>query len=111
MLRRAALADGIIDAAFNVASEVNRRPEDERSPKWIHHWIAAISRGVSALEAEIDDWPDSLDMAAIAAGCAMAYLDFRLKDHFDWREHHPRVAAWYEAFSKRESMQATAPKI
>lgn len=111
VLRRHALANGIIDAAFNVACEVNRREAGERSPKWIEHWLAAMRRSVAALEAEIDEWPDEPDMATIAGGCALAYLDIRLKDLLDWREGHPEVAAWYEVVSQRTSMQATAPRM
>ena len=110
VLRRHALADGIIDAAFNVACEVNRRDEHERSPKWIAHWVAAVTRGVDALEAEIDDWPDALDLGHVAAGCALGYLDFRLPSHLDWRQGRPRISAWYERFSTRPSMQGTGPE-
>lgn len=111
VLRRTAIGNGILDAAYNVACELNRRDASERSPKWLEHWLAAIRRAVATLEAEIDDWPDDVDMAAVAAGCALAYLDIRVKDQLDWREHHPRVAAWYASFAQRPSMQATAPRM
>ena len=111
VLRRHALANGIIDAGFNISCEVNRRDAGERSPKWIEHWLGGVRRSVAALEAEIDEWPDEPDMATVAGGCALAYLDIRLKDLLDWREGHPEVAAWYEVVSQRPSMQATAPRM
>lgn len=111
VLRRHAIANGIIDAAFNVSCEVNRREPNERSEKWVKHWLAAIRRALDALEAEIDGWPDDVDLAAIATGCALGYLDVRIKDLIDWRKGRPTLAGWYEVFSRRPSMAATKPKV
>lgn len=111
MLRRHALANGIIDAAFNVACEINRRDEGERSPKWIKHWVAAISRGVDQLDREIGEWPQALDLAHITAGCALSYLDIRLSNQLDWRAGHPALTAWHEDFAARPSMVASQPKM
>ena len=110
VLRRNAMVGGIMDIAFALACEVHRREPGERSQKWIAHWCTAILRTVDALEAEIGEWPDAVDMAQVTAGCTLGYLDVRLKDQVDWREGHPEVAAWYEEFSKRPSMIASAPK-
>lgn len=111
VLRRHAIANGIIDAAFNIACEINRREPNERSEKWVKHWLAAIRRALDALEAEIDGWPDDVDLAAIATGCALGYLDVRIKDQLDWRKGRPTLAGWYEVFSRRPSMAATKPKV
>jgi glutathione S-transferase len=111
VLRRQAIANGILDAAFNIACEINRREANERSEKWVKHWVAAIKRAVDALEAEIEGWPDDVDLAAIATGCALGYLDVRIKDLLDWRKGRPTLAGWYEVFSRRPSMAATKPKI
>jgi glutathione S-transferase len=45
----------------------------------------------------------------ITIGCALGYLDFRYASEA-WRERHKRLAAWYDDFAKRPSMQQTAPK-
>ena len=50
-----------------------------------------------------------LDAGQISVGCALGYLDFRQPDR-DWRSAHPALAAWYQTFSEREAMQATAPE-
>ena len=110
VLRRTALADGILDAAFNVACEVHRREEGERSQKWIQHWLAAIARSLDAVEAAIDDWPAEPDLAHLTLGCALGYLDIRLVGLLDWREGRPRTSAWYEAFARRPSMVESAPR-
>ena len=46
----------------------------------------------------------------ITAGCACGYLDFRFADD-GWRDMHPKLAAWYEAFAQRPSMQETVPRL
>jgi glutathione S-transferase len=111
VLRRNALVNGIIETAFALACEMHRREPGERSPRWIEHWRTVILRTVDALEAEIGDWPEALDMAHLTAGCALGYLDVRLNEQVDWRAGHPEVAAWYEAFSRSPAMVASAPKV
>jgi len=111
VLRRNALVNGIMDVAFALACEVHRREPHERSQKWIQHWCTTILRSADALEAEIGDWPDDIDMAQVTAGCVLAYLDVRLANQVDWRAGHPELAAWYEEFSKRPSMVASAPRV
>lgn len=49
MLRRQALADGMMDTTLALALEVNRRPEHERSPDWIAHWVRTLARAADAL--------------------------------------------------------------
>lgn len=51
---------------------------------------------------------DTYSIADIAVGCAIAWVDF-LKVSKDWRGEYPELAKWYEALSKRESFEQTAP--
>ena len=46
----------------------------------------------------------------MAAGCALGYLDVRLKDLQNWRDGHPRLGAWYQGFASRPSMMGTVPE-
>lgn len=108
-LRRLALTDGILDQAFNISCEVNRRPENERSPHWIEHWKTAVAAAITALDSEIGDYGDRLTLAHIGAGVALGYADFRLGEMLDWRADNPALAEWYAEFSRRASMRATAP--
>jgi len=101
-LRRQALADGVMDAAFNLVME-GRRPEALRSRDWSARWRAGILRGVAAMEAR-----EEFDLGAIASAAALGYLDFRLPD-IKWRASTP-MAAWWERVGDRESVKATAPK-
>lgn len=107
-LRRQALADGMMDTTLSLAIEINRRPEPERSPTWIEHWVRTLARTADALESEISDWPDQIDLGHISLGCALSYLDLRASGHLDWRAGRPHLTAWYETFAARPSMTSTA---
>lgn len=107
VLRRQALADGMMDTTLSLALEVNRRPEHERSPDWIEHWVRTINRTVDAFERDIDGWPQGFDLGHIALACALGYLDFRASNHLDWRAGRSKLAAWYTRAGERPSMIAT----
>ena len=110
VLRRQALCDGILDATFSIACEINRRPENERSPGWVDRWCETIRRGLAVLEGEIDSFGEAITLAHIAAGCALSYLDLRAATLIDWRAAHPRLALWHHDFDLRPSMKVTRPQ-
>lgn len=104
-----ATADGILEAALSMVYEVRIRPEDKRFPEWIEGQWSKIARALDSIEATwIAHMDGPLDMAHIAVGCALSYLDFRLADRH-WREGRPKLAAWEARFAKRPSMLATKP--
>jgi glutathione S-transferase len=107
-LRRQALGDGIMDAAVAARYEAVLRPEAYRWDGWIEGQKRKVARGLDRLEAEAADL-DSVDIGLIAAGCALGYLDFRYPD-WPWRPGRPRLAAWFERFDTRASMQQTRPR-
>lgn len=107
--RRHALADGLMETTQSLALEINRRPEHERSPKFIQRWCATMARAVAALEAEIDGFGPDIDMGHIATGCALAYLDLRASEHLSWRSEAPQLTNWFADFERRPSMQSTRP--
>ena len=75
-LTRIALADGILDCAFNLVME-GRRPPELQSANWIARWDGNIRRALAHLsKLEIGDF----DLGVIGAICAIDYLDFRLAD-------------------------------
>lgn len=106
-LRREALADGIIDAAFAMVME-GRRPEAERSASWLDRWTGGILRSTAAVEDEIENYGETLTLGHIGLGAALGYLDFRLPE-LDWRAGRPKVEAWFTAFRQRPSMAGTDP--
>ena len=104
-----ATADGILDAALSMVYENRMRPEGKRFPAWIDAQWAKVSRALDAIESSwMGHLAGPLDMAQIAVGCALGYLDFRL-DARHWRDSRPKLAAWSADFAKRPSMLATVP--
>ena len=107
-LRRQAEGDGIMDAAVLTRYETFLRPEERRWPEWIEGQKLKFRRALDSLEDEAEEFGDTIDIGTITTGCALGYLDFRYADE-DWRATRPRLAAWFERFSKRPSMARTAP--
>lgn len=108
VLTRAALADGIMDAAVAARGESLRR-DGERSDAQIAKLLAVIDRGLDRLEAEIGAFRDVVRIDAIAIACALGYLDLRFPQ-LAWRERRPALAAWEAVFAERASMRATRPQ-
>lgn len=103
-----ALANGMTDAAFSRRWDASMLPEGERSPTWSERLRVAVENSLNALEAEADTLADQVNIGTIAVGCGLGYLDFRFS-HENWRNGRPKLAAWYDVFSKRPSMTETAP--
>lgn len=101
-LRREALADGLLDAAL-LARYESVRPEEKQWADWHEGQLAKVRAALTVMDADL---PAGVDIAAIAYGCALAYLDFRFAS-LDWRDGHPRLAAWEAGFAARPSMQQT----
>jgi glutathione S-transferase len=105
VLRRQALADGIMDAAVASVLE-ERRSDTVPSKHWLQRWEAAIRRTVQTFsETRL---PSEVRLDGIAIGCALAYLTYRLP-LIEWRQEHPHLAAWFDAYSDRPSFLETAP--
>jgi glutathione S-transferase len=105
-LKFQAMGDGILDAAVACRGEL-ARPKEAARDAAIARYKAAMSRTVDALET---DPPHKLvDIGSIAVACALGYLDFRFGSE-PWREEHPKLAAWYEAFAQNPAIAETAPK-
>jgi len=107
VLVAAALAQGMTDAAFNITMEA-RRPAPQQSPETVARWRAAIIRGLDAMLDHLKGLPGELTLGHIACGAALGYLDLRHGD-LEWRKGRDDLAAWFEEFNARPSMQETAP--
>jgi glutathione S-transferase len=107
VMGRAALARGIIDAAFAIAIE-RRRPAERQWQAWIDRQQRAIRRTVERLAAHDEACEaDRFDLGDIALASGLAYMDFRLPD-IAWRRHD-RLAEWLDRIAERPSMLATTP--
>lgn len=106
VLKFVVFGDGIMDAAVPHYSEL-LRPEQQQSPSRIAKYRRSVSQTLDALESQTTEMA-RLDLGAIAVGCALGYLDFRFAMDA-WREGRSHLAAWFEEFAQRRSMQATLP--
>jgi glutathione S-transferase len=96
------LADGMGDAAVRTAQE--RRREGDQHADVIARQLKAIEAALDLFEKEdLTGWA----IGEIAVAAQLGYLDFR--QVLDWRPGRPRLTAWYERASKRDSMVATEP--
>lgn len=108
-----ALADGLMDAAVAINIEKNRKTDAEQSPAWIARQQNKIHAALLYMENEL--LPDApycmginLNLADIAVGCALGYLDFRYPD-IKWRADHKKLSLLMEKLETRPSFISTQP--
>lgn len=106
-----ATADGIMEASILMVYEGRCRPDALQSSDWVDGQWAKTARALDAIE---DRWMSylsgPLDMAQVAVGCALEYLDFRHNAR-DWRAGRPELSAWQAEFAQRPSMASTKPDL
>ena len=101
-----ALGHGIAEAAVLCRYETVMRPAELR---WDAFAERQLKRIEDALDALAGRWVGDLKevtAGAVAAACALSYLDFRFADR-PWRDRRPELAAFYQVFAKRPSMLAS----
>lgn len=107
-LRRHALGQGMLDNALPLLAE-GFRSADKQSEPHKELWRAKLRACVEALEHEAEALGESaFGVGHIAIGVALAYLDFRF-DVLQWRDGHPKLAAWHATFNARPSVLANMP--
>lgn len=107
-LRLAALAQGLLDAAFAAAAE-GRRPQEGRSPSWVARQRAVAMRTLPALTAALPDLSVAFGLGALSVAVALDYLDFRHGD-LAWERQAPALAGWFRQAVARPSLRATDPR-
>lgn len=99
---RAAIGDGVMDAALQVVLD-GRRAEDEQVPSNVARQTARMMRTIVSLTpGEVG----RLTLGDVAVACALHYLDFRLPD-LDWRRSNAPLADWHAAVEERSAFEAT----
>lgn len=96
VLRRAALADGIIEAALLVLYERRYRPDREPYEPWLDFQRGKIGRGLAA-SADAPPAVDPVAVDGIGLACGLEYMDFR--HQYDWRPEFPALVAWLDDFN------------
>ncbi|MCW4456596.1 glutathione S-transferase family protein [Flavobacterium sp. MXW15] len=103
-LRLQAAAQGLCDAGIALRWETVRRPAELRYPPLRDGYTEKLRTTYDWLEQEIDG-NESVHVGHIGLATALSWIAFR--DLPDFREGHPRLAAWFDAFEARESMRKT----
>ena len=98
-LTRAALMDGVLDAAILVIYERRMRPEDKYVESVVERQRGKIIRGLEAIAAENPSYSNGMmpDIGEIGLACVLDYLDFRKQ--VNWRDHAPNLASWLADFA------------
>ncbi len=104
------LAQGICEAALQIRYENWLRPEALRWPEFAGDQWDRIDTSIEWFESHPAELGGSLNLAHLALGSALGYLDFRLPEH-DWRTRNPAVAAWFTALAQRPSFALTMPEV
>lgn len=105
------LADGISDAALVIVRE-QMRPGDQQSEDVLLRNREKILRGLDALEIAAAQGDllnsDTLNLADIATGCMIGYINFR-RVVPNWCVNRPALIKLAEKLFKRESFARTVP--
>jgi glutathione S-transferase len=105
-LRNLAFGDGLVDVAMMRLIE-RGKPEAQRSPEIIASNERKTVESIKRLEADVAMLTDRpYDIGHVAIGTALGYLDFRFPDD-NWRDGHPKLAAWHQTFLDRPAVIAS----
>jgi glutathione S-transferase len=96
-LTRAALAEGIMDAAILMVYEGRYRASLAGSEVWLDLQRGKIARALGAFE-RAPPAATPVDIVSIGLACALGYLDWR--QPVEWRPAHPGLVAWLDRFAK-----------
>ena len=98
-LTRAALMDGIMDAAILVVYEGRMRPEDKYVESFVTYQREKIQRGLEVIAASSPQYRNGAmpDAGEIALACVLDYLDFR--QQLNWRDHAANLQDWLGDFA------------
>lgn len=100
VLRNQTLADGIMEAAILRVYEKRFKEPKYRDPAWDAYQAAKMARGLAYFEENAPDAPssaDDIDAGTLTLACMLGYLDIRFGSD-NWRDGHPKLAAWLNAF-------------
>uniref|UniRef100_A0A9E8CS62 Glutathione S-transferase family protein n=1 Tax=Bosea sp. NBC_00436 TaxID=2969620 RepID=A0A9E8CS62_9HYPH len=104
-LRLHAIAQGLCDAGIALRWETLRRPEHLRYPPLSEGQTAKLVESFDVLE-HSESFDEPVNIGHVGLATALAWLEFR--DLPDFRSGRPRLTRWYETFSERASVRATA---
>lgn len=98
-LTRAALMDGMLDAAVLIVYESRMRPDEKYVESVVVRQREKIIRGLKAVAAVNPVYENGAlpDVGEIGLACVLDYLDFRKQ--LNWRDHAPGLESWLADFA------------
>jgi len=102
-----ALAQGMAEAALSYRYEVAVRPKGLQWDGWIDRQMVRLDNGFDDLERNWEACLGDVTAGSVCTAVMLSYVDYRLGD-LNWRSNRPRLAAFHERFSARDSMVKTA---
>jgi glutathione S-transferase len=101
-----ACAIGLMDAAYLRRNEAIRPQAATISRAFVDRQDAAIRAALDSLETDIGRLAAPVNIASLAVGTALGYLDFRFPG-CDWRSRCPGLDSWWETLRARRSFVET----
>lgn len=98
ILSRAALADGLMDAALLMVYERRFRPSELISADWLHRQNGKVLSALEWFEAHHDSVMGTPTLDQIGLASALGYLDFRFQG--EWRTRFKTLARWLAEFQQ-----------
>jgi glutathione S-transferase len=93
-----ALADGLTEATILIRYEDRWHEPQHRSETWVAHQVRKIQGALATLD-RTPPPSSGLDVGQIALACGLDY--YERAELAPWREQHPRLVAWFDAFKAR----------
>jgi glutathione S-transferase len=107
-LRWQAFGDGLLDILILWRNE---RERAQPLAPLMEAFQTKTQASLTQLEQEVDAiGADRFAIGHITIACALGYLDFRF-DALNWRDHAPKLAAWFAVICTRDSLRATGPEF
>lgn len=100
-----ALSTGIADAGILARWEITRRPETKRYQPFLNGQLLKLSESFDYIENNIT-LNEEITLGKIALAVTVSWLEYSKLPSFT--EEHPLISNWYNKFSERSSMLATA---
>ena len=102
------IANGLMESVLERRMEMIR-PDSEKSNNFINKQEVRITRTISWLENNWNNYDDSyLTMDQIAIACALDYTIYRFNDK--WRTHNTKLNKWFNKFLEKDFMKSTEPR-
>ena len=102
------IANGLMESVLERRMEMIR-PDSEKSNNFINKQEVRITRTISWLENNWNNYDDSyLTMDQIAIACALDYTIYRFNDK--WRTDNTKLNKWFSNFLEKDFMKSTLPR-